>query len=533
MDVFQHLSIALKISQVKRHIKERDQRKFRTKKYSSKKDQRKNEVKAMDYTLEMLQSDKVFYFFSQISDIPRASGKEKAISDYLKNFAIERGLFVRQDENLNILIKKNATKGYEQAPIVILQGHMDMVTEKNEGTVHDFDTDPLELVVEGDFLKAKGTTLGGDNGIAIAYALALLDSTDLPHPGLEVVITTDEEVGLTGALAMDVSDLEGQYFINLDSEEEGEIVISCAGGLRALFQLPLDYEKIDVSSYNKIQLITKGLKGGHSGMEIDKHRANATLLTGILLCKLNDALDLKVISVSGGMKDNVIPRESQATILVSKNQMEMFEKALADIVKELKNEYKSSDPDILVATEVIENSSTHQVLSKKCADDIIFLLMTMPNGIQSMTAEIPGLVESSINLGKLYIDSDVMIFEFAARSSIRSIKHRMVRQLMLFADQVGATCLETKNYPEWPLKANSKFLELCIKSYEDLYHKKPLIKGIHAGLESGVFLEKLPHLEAVSFGPNLFDVHSPDERLSISSTKRTWEYLLEVLKSLT
>ncbi|MBC7958514.1 MAG: aminoacyl-histidine dipeptidase [Vallitaleaceae bacterium] len=487
----------------------------------------------MEPSIKALLEDRVFYFFSQISDIPRESGNEKAISDYLKNFAQERGLFVRQDEYLNILIKKPATPGYEKAPIVILQGHMDMVCEKNAGTVHDFLKDPLKLVIEGDFLKADGTTLGGDNGIAVAYALALLDASDLPHPGLEVIVTTDEEVGLTGALAMDVSDVEGKYFVNLDSEEEGEFVVSCAGGLRAIFKMPLQYQKVERSAYNQVNLSIKGLKGGHSGVEIDKNRANANMLTGIVLCKLNDALDdLKVLTVSGGMKDNVITREGFSTILVNKNSMKVYEDALLDVIAEIQYEYKTSDPDIQITSEVVECDPSIQVLSKQSKEDLIFLLMSFPTGIQAMSAEIPGLVESSINLGKLRIEEDELVFEFATRSSVKSRKQRMVRTLQMFADKVGGTCIETKKYPEWPFKSQSKLLDQCVATYEKLYGRKPIVKGLHAGLESGVFLEKLPHLEAISFGPDLFDVHSPDERLSIPSTKRTWEYLTEVLKSL-
>lgn len=486
----------------------------------------------MQYNLETLQKDSVFNYFFEISKIPRGSGNEKAISDYLKKFAEERNLYVRQDEYNNIVIKKQATEGFEKVPPVILQGHMDMVCEKNTDTNHNFETDPLELYVDDNFLKAKGTTLGADNGIAVAYCLALLDSKDIPHPALEVVVTTDEEVGLTGALSMDVSDLEGQYFINLDSEEEGELVISCAGGSRPIFKLPIENEKSGGGTFEYVKLNITSLKGGHSGMEIDKNRANANVLSGIILNRLYEAACIKLVNISGGKKDNVIPRECFVELLVQSDKKDAFNKALSEVTNEIKNEYKTSDPDINIYAAFEESKENTNVWTDEMTKKVIFLLMTVPNGIQSMSADIPGLVETSINLGTLHIEGNDLKFEFAARSSVRSRKVRMVKELQLFAQQVGATCNDSKNYPEWPFKKDSKLLEHCVSTYQKLYNKKPIVKGIHAGLEAGVFIEKLPNLDAISLGPNVFDVHSPEERLDIESTKRTWDYLLAIFNSL-
>lgn len=483
-------------------------------------------------TLNELKKDKVFYFFSEISNIPRASGKEKAISDYLVEFANDREFYVRQDSMYNIVMKKPATKGYEDAPTVIIQGHLDMVCEKNEGTIHDFDVDPLKLVVNGDVLKAEGTTLGADNGIAIAYALAVFDSKELPHPALEMVMTTDEEVGLTGALNMTVEDIEGQYFINLDSEEEGEFVVSCAGGLRALFQLPVAFQTMDAAKYKLVELMIKGLKGGHSGMEIDKNRANATLVLGRVISLLSDDFDLKITEINGGMKDNVIPRESSAKILVPLQDLEAVQTKLNQVTDMIKDETLSSDPGFHVVLNQQEITGDIQAFTDEASENLLFILNITPNGVQSMSPDIPGLVESSLNLGRLYRESNQLTFEFATRSSVRSKKHQMVRQLQLIAKKCGATCIETKQYPEWPLKKNSMFLEKCVETYEQMVGKKPMVKGIHAGLESGVFLEKLPHLDAISFGPNVYDVHSPDEWISISSVNRTWEFLIELLKNI-
>lgn len=485
----------------------------------------------MESIMNSLLKDKVFYYFSEISKIPRESGNEKEISNYLKNFALDKGLYVRQDEYLNIIIKKPATLGYETAPTVILQGHMDMVCEKNEGTVHDFTKDPIKLLIDGDFLYADGTTLGADNGIAVAYALALLDSNDIPHPNLEIVITTDEEVGLTGALSMDVEDLQGEYFINLDTEEEGEIVVSCAGGLRALLELPIEYKDFNRSDFFSYQLSIKGLKGGHSGMEIDKNRGNAIKILGIVLSNLYKDVDFNISHIFGGMKDNVIPRESFVTLYIPKEKIDLFKENLSYISEVIKQEFSTTEPELMFVLEMIENPVSEKVFSNESLENIIFLLMTLPNGVQTMSAEIEGLVESSINLGRLYLEEDDLCFEFASRSSVRSKKYRMVEILNLFAKKVNGKCIESKDYPEWPLKKDSKLLNICINTYEKMYNKKPIVKGIHAGLESGVFLEKLPHIDAVSIGPNAYDVHSPDERISISSVKRTWDYLLEILKS--
>lgn len=487
----------------------------------------------MVLSLEDLRKEKIFEYFFKISEIPRGSGNEKAISDFLVDFAKERNLYVCQDKYNNVIIKKPATKGYENAPGVIIQGHLDMVTEKNAGVEHDFEKDPLVLIVDGDKLKAKDTTLGADNGLAVAYAMALLDADDIPHPALEILMTTDEEVGLTGAIMMDTKDIKGKYFINLDSEEEGEFVISCAGGLRPIISIDLQYDNISNDNLQKVDIFVKGLKGGHSGMEIDKERANANIVLGRVLHAIDDAFDMHLIKLSGGMKDNVIPREAVASFLISKDKLSELDTLISNLKNTFKNEYANTDPllDIVYVSEKPQDNTT-SVITKAIKDDIIFLLMTLPNGVQSMSTDIPGLVESSLNLGRIYEKDGAFSFEYATRSSIKSRKSLMSEKLKLFAKKCNAKYVATKDYPEWPYKRDSKLLDLCVKVYEELYSKKPIVKGIHAGLESGVFIEKLPHLEAVSFGPNIYDVHSPDEWVSIESMRRTWSYLLKLLESI-
>ncbi len=487
----------------------------------------------MDKKLEkLIDKDRVIYYFSEISKIPRKSGNEMQISNYLKDFAIRFKLEVIQDEFYNILIKKNASVGCESFPGLILQGHMDMVCEKNNGINHDFSKDPLSLYIEDDFLKAEGTTLGADNGIAIAYILAILEDNKIQHPSIEALITTDEEVGLTGAMSFDTSVLKGKYFINLDSEEEGEIVISCAGGLRANLELPLNMDKIDNSNYSKVNISISGLKGGHSGMEIDKNRVNSIVVLGELLDSLAIEFEnMYLQKISGGKKDNVIPRESSADILISYDSLDAFKIKAQSIAKQIKEENIAADFDMRIDFDYSDIKS-NIVFSKITFNHVLFLLMNLPNGIQSMSSDIEGLVESSLNLGKLKQEDKSINFEFAIRSSVKTKKYKIVRRLELFASYTDGKLTTTKDYPEWPVKKESSLLELVKDIYRKSYLKEPIIKGIHAGLEAGVFLEKISDLDAISIGPNIFDVHSPDEKMSISSVQRTYKLLLDIIEGL-
>lgn len=476
--------------------------------------------------LNNLEPKKVFYYFEEISNIPRGSGDEKQVSDYIVDFAKNRGLEVYQDEYYNVIIKKPGTIGYENAPTVILQGHLDMVCEKNMDKKHDFSKEPIALRIQDDFIMADGTTLGADNGIAVAYSLALLDSNDIPHPPLEVLLTTDEEVGLCGALKFDESKLNGKYFINLDSEEEGELLVSCAGGLKVHLNLPITFKNTTKNSI--IKIVIKGLKGGHSGMEIDKNRANANRLLGRLLNVLQKELSFDISDIGGGLKDNAIPREAYVHLAVDEKNLDRF----ATIVKEeeikYNHEYENSDPNIQIVIKKIEQTSN--VYTDDLKEKLIFLLLTLPNGIQTMSSEIKDLVESSLNIGVIEKTKAQIEIIIAVRSSVESLKYHINDQLKLFANITGASFVETADYPEWEYNNNSKLRQLFETTYESLYNKKPLIKAIHAGLECGVFAKKIKDLDLISLGPNMYDVHTPDEKVSISSTKRTWEFLLETLK---
>lgn len=484
----------------------------------------------MEYVLSTLKPEKVFYYFEEITRIPRGSGNEQQISNYLINFAKQNSLEFIQDDALNVIIKKPGTIGYETAPTVILQGHMDMVCEKNQKTIHDFEKDPIPLFIEGDFIKAKGTTLGADNGIALAYMLAILEDQEHPHPPLEILITTDEEVGMKGALALDGELLEGRILINLDTEEEGAILVSCAGGARVTAKLPLDVISNN-NSYETYHLSIRGLKGGHSGIDINMGRGNANLLMGRILYDLSKIVEYDLIKIEGGSKDNAIPRESDAWISISPKDKKKLEEKINQWSSILAHEYHSIDVDIEVkANKVVLANSIR--LSKTTKDKILSLLLTIPNGVQSMSPDMPNLVQSSLNLGVVRMEEKHIIFTTAIRSSVKTLKQHMINQLESLFTQLGATIDIYGDYPAWEYKEESPIREIFQKVYQDIYGKDVEVKAIHAGLECGIFAEKLTGVDMVSFGPNMWDVHTPDERVSISSTERMWNYLLAVLREI-
>ena len=480
----------------------------------------------MTNVLDNLNTSLVFKYFEEISQIPRGSGNEKQISDYLYKFAKDLNLEVVQDDYLNIIIKKPATKGYENCPGVILQGHMDMVCEKNKDVDHDFEKDPIELKIVDDMIYANGTTLGADNGIAVAMSLAILASNDVCHPALEVLITSNEEAGMTGAMGLDGSLLNGKYIINLDSEEEGYLLVSCAGGNRSYVTLPLTYKDLDTNK-EALLIEVKGLLGGHSGVDIIKQRANSNVTMGRILNLLG--VDYDLVEVNGGSKNNAIPRECEAKILVEKDQVETLKVNIAKIEEILKNEYRSTDAGLTV---LVSETTADKALDDDCKSKVILLLNSIPNGVQSMSMDIEGLVESSTNMGVVRTENDTMSFESAVRSSVATLRQNINDKTKLIADFVGAKFENTDGYPAWEYAKDSKLEELCVDVYENLTGKKPVITAIHAGLECGLLLDKMPGCEAISMGPNMFEVHTPNEHLSISSVKNVYEYLLEVLKAM-
>ncbi len=478
--------------------------------------------------LSGLKPERVFYYFEEICKIPHGSYHTEQISDYLAGFAREHALEYRQDESHNVVIRKPASAGYEKAPVVILQGHCDMVCEKKPGSAHDFAKDGLKLVVDGDLLRAEGTTLGADDGIAVAYALAILEDDTLKHPELEVVITTDEEVGMLGAMALDTSDLKGTCMLNLDSEEEGKLWVGCAGGLTAVCELPVEYREEEGREY---EIILDGLAGGHSGAEIDKIRASSVKLMGRFLFELSQKTEFYLAKLAGGQKDNAIPREARAVFLAGSDEKEVIEGTAAAFQRSVRAEYGGTDETISVRVSA-GGSRKENVLTPLAQQKVLFFLSQIPYGVQKMSGTIDGLVETSMNPGVLYLGEDVCRVTASIRSSVGSAKEALADSVQYLTEFLGGVCTREGDYPAWEYRKDSVLREKMEDIWEQLFGEKPQIAAVHAGLECGLFYEKIPGLDCVSFGPAMSDIHTTEETLSISSTERVWKYLLKVLENI-
>lgn len=475
--------------------------------------------------LQGLEPASVFGFFEEICNIPHISYHEKELSDFCVNFAKERGLYYEQDKLGNVIIIGEATPGYEDAEPVMVQGHLDMVGDKIPTCTIDMEKEPIKLVVDGDYLTADGTTLGGDDGIAVAYGLALLDAKDIPHPRLEVVLTVSEEVGLLGATDIDLSCCKAKRLINIDSEEEGVFTAGCAGGLRADCVIPSETE---VKKGVVCEIKTQGFLGGHSGIEINKGRANGNTMMGRFLMFLEDKVAFDIVSIVGGVKDNVIPKNVVAKLLVKKKDVDALQEALARFNQFIAVEFAVADPDITLVLEVQEETEC-RVLSASSKEKAITVLNLMPNGVQTMSRDLPDLVETSLNMGVVKIDEEQISLCFSVRSSLESAKEFIARKLKQLTESLGGTATYRGEYPGWPYARDSKLRDLCVKVYKEQYGKEPKIEVIHAGLECGILSSKVEGLDCISIGPDMFDVHTPDEKISISSIARVWEFLKAVL----
>lgn len=481
--------------------------------------------------LRELKSFEAFNFFREMNEIPRGSGNEKAISDWLVKFAKDRNLEVIQDNALNVIIKKPGTQGYENAPTVILQGHMDMVCEKNQGTIHDFEKDPIAFIVDEDILRANGTTLGADNGIAVAFGLAILDAKDIPHPPIELLVTTEEETGMGGAMNLDPANLNGRMLINIDSEEEGTLLVSCSGGVRSRMSVPVQYEDAS-EGYRTLAVRIRGLKGGHSGMEINKERGNSNKLMGRFLMDLNAVVDFKLASLNGGAKMNAIPREADAIILVREEDIAKVEAKIVEWNKIFANELQGIDPDLNLTVETIQENAT-RVFVQESKIKVLRMLFLMPNGIKTMSMAIKGLVQSSTNIGVVTTTNDAVVFDSAVRSSVKSLKKAICDEMIVLTEILDGSIEFESDYPEWQYNPNSKIRTVFENVYEKIFGNKPHISAIHAGLECGLISDKFNgEIDQISFGPNIYDVHTPDEHISISSVDRMYNYLLEVLREI-
>lgn len=476
---------------------------------------------------EDLKPERVFHYFKEISKIPRCSYEEREISDYLKSIGKKLGLETIQDKNMNIIIKKPASKGYEKSPGVIIQGHMDMVCEKEEYSTHNFQKDPIELVIQGDFLKADKTTLGADDGIAVAMGLAILEDDSLVHPSLELLVTTTEEIGMDGAIGLSENVLKGKRLFNVDSEEEGILTTGSAGGELVDVRLPVNYDNVD--GYNGFSIDIKGLSGGHSGMEIDKDRLNAHKILTELLDKLKDETDYFLVSFKGGNKDNAIPRISSAQVAVKEYETESFKKIIKDIKIKLLKEYKEKEESIDISVKEIGKET--KVLREESLDKLLELLKSIPTGVYTRLKG-ENIIESSSNLAIVNLDKDRFVIQTSTRSSNPRVLLKLRKEITDAVANSGAEYNISNQYPEWEFREESKLRNIAVRVYKEVTGKEMETTIIHAGLEAGVFAKKYPELDIISFGPNLYDVHTPEEKLSISSTQRTFEFLKVLLENL-
>ena len=472
-----------------------------------------------------LKPGSVFRYFEEICAIPHGSRNTKAISDYLVAFAKEHNLKYIQDESNNVILFGPGTCGMEDHAPVILQGHMDMVCEKDASCPLDMAVDGLDLMHDDRYVYAKGTTLGGDDGIAVAYALAILEDNTIAHPPLEVIITVDEEIGMLGATAIDLSMLQGRTLVNLDSEEEGIFTVSCAGGATSVISLPVERKAV----YGPcVRLTVDGLQGGHSGAEIHKNRANANKVMGEYLSRIQKLMPLCLTSFTGGSKDNAIPRSCQATVVAMGIGIERINDVAAQLQAEIREKY--DEPEASIQAFDVDALGGNS-LTTAATSDVISLLCACPNGVQSYSQDMPGLVQTSLNLGIAKL-GDQFTATFSVRSSVNQEKEELIRKLRELTDFYNGTYTQSGTYPAWEFRKDSPLRDTMVRIYQEMFGKEPQVLAIHAGLECGLLGDKLPGLDCVSIGPQMHDIHTSREKLEIASTERTWNFLLEVLKNL-
>ncbi len=473
-----------------------------------------------------LEPAKVFGYFEEICSMPHGSGNTKIISDYLVRFAQDRGLKYAQDADNNVIIWGEGTCGMENHAPVIIQGHMDMVCEKDADCPIDMDTEGLDVTHDGNYVFAKGTTLGGDDGIAVAFALALLEDKSIPHPPLEVVITVDEEVGMLGAASIDMSDLKGRVLLNIDSEDEGIFTVSCAGGATATLSLPVSRRPVQGPC---VKLVVDGLQGGHSGVEIHKNRANANKVMGDFLARIQEKLPLCLISLAGGAKDNAIPRSCEVKLVA----LSMELGCINEIAEALQQEIRANFAEPEATVEAFDvDALGGNALSTEDTGKVIGLLQSLPNSVQAMSEAMPGLVQTSLNMGIAKLEEESLRLTFSVRSSVNQEKQDLLKKLRETVEFYGGSYSQMGEYPAWEYKEASVLRDTMVRVYKEMFGKDAEVVAIHAGLECGLLGEKLPGLDCVSIGPEMHDIHTSRERLGIASVARTWEFVKEVLRQL-
>lgn len=478
--------------------------------------------------LSGMQPENVLHFFEALCAIPHGSGNTRAVSDYCVAFAQARSLPVWQDEAENVVIIKPASPGYENVPAVILQGHLDMVCDQEKDCDLDMAREGLRLRTDGAYVWAEGTTLGGDDGIAVAMALAALDDATLAHPRLEVVLTTGEEIGMLGAVALQPTMLQGRMMLNVDSEVEGVFTVSCAGGVRATSHVPVAYE---TARGVFCGVVIKGLIGGHSGVEIHKGRANANQLMGRVLNALTATMPVHLAAIVGGQADNAIANMCVATMVLREEDLDRAEAMVHSLEESFRREYQTADPGLTVEWRRDPQTEDHEaVTTAQSARHVADALLLLPHGIQTMSMDIPGLVQTSLNLGVLRLSAGEMTATYAVRSSLASEKDWVCARIERLTALLGGHVTYVGDYPAWEYRKDSPLRDLVVDVYRRQYGKEPVIEAIHAGLECGVFAGKLPGLQCISFGPNLLEIHTTREKMDVASVQRTWAMLVEILR---
>lgn len=477
-----------------------------------------------------LKPEAVWGYFEEICQVPRPSKKEGKIIAYLLEWAKKHNLEARRDEAGNVVIKKPATPGRENAPTVVLQAHMDMVCEKNSDTVHDFDKDPIRPYVDGEWVRAHGTTLGADDGIGMAAQMAVLTSTDIAHGPIECLFTVDEETGLTGAFALQPGFISGNILLNLDSEDEGEMFIGCAGGIDTVVKLKYEQEKTDANSF-AVNVQVKGLQGGHSGDDINKGRGNAIKILNRFLWDMNKKYGIRLAKLEGGNLRNAIAREAEATFVIDARYKEQVRVDFNVYVAEMENVWAITEPGLQFALESAELPA--MVLTVRDTNALLNSLYACPHGVFSMSYRMPGLVETSTNLAAVrFIEGNTVLITTSQRSDVDSEKLNIANMVEAVFTMAGAEVEHGEGYPGWAPNPNSPVVKVAVESYKRLFGKEPIVRSIHAGLECGLFLEKYPHMDMVSFGPTLRGVHSPDEKVNIKTVEMWWAHLVDMLQHL-
>ncbi len=483
----------------------------------------------MSNAIEGLKPELVWKYFAEISKIPRGSKNEKQISAYVVQTAKSLGLEAKQDKFLNVVVKKPASPGRENVPSICLQGHLDMVCEKNKETVHDFEKDPIELVRKGNFIMANGTTLGADNGIAVATNLAIMEDKSLVHGPLEFLFTIDEETGLTGANNLKPGQLESKTLMNLDSEEEGALYVGCSGGRNTVGTWSMNFKNAPGDS-SAVAIHVKGLRGGHSGLEIDKGRGNSIKILNRVLIAL-EKVDARLSMIEGGNKSNAIPREAEALVYIPKNSIKKARALVEQWNSILKAELATVEPDLSITIEEVQLKKKGKVIKKTQWKMLAQTIAALPHGVSKMSADIPGLVETSTNVAIIRTEKNKIVLTTSQRSSVASEIDEIVQCVSAVFDLGGAKVVRAEGYPGWKPNLESHILKVAKSTYQSLYGKEPEVKAIHAGLECGIIGEKFPGMDMVSFGPTLEGVHSPDEKIHIDTVEKFWNFLLGILKN--